>query len=58
MHILVALMSQLTPLSEEEKRTIEESIPIKTFPKDSYLLREGRGGCIDFRQEVLDIEFH
>ena len=41
-NILVKLMSELTPLTEEEKFDIEESFPIKTFLKGSFLLKEGR----------------
>jgi CRP-like cAMP-binding protein len=41
-NILVALMSQLTSLTEEETLAIEESFPIKTFIKGTYLLQEGQ----------------
>ena len=41
-HILVEMMAQLTPLTEEEKRDIAQSIPIKTFKKGTYLLKEGQ----------------
>jgi len=41
-HILVELMSQLTPLTEEEKLAIKTSFPIKTFDKGTYLLKEGQ----------------
>ncbi len=54
-HILVELMSQLTHLTEEEMLAIEESFPIRTFSKGTFLLKEGQvatdayyviGGCI------------
>ena len=41
-HILVELMSQLTPLSSVERAAIEESMPIRTFEAGTYLLREGQ----------------
>lgn len=41
-HILVQLMSQLTHLSDAEIADIEASFPIRTFPKDSLLLKEGQ----------------
>ena len=41
-HILVELLSQLTPLSENEKIDIEKSFPIKTFEKETFLIREGQ----------------
>lgn len=41
-HFLVDLMSQLTSLSDEEKVSIEQSFPIKTFDKGTYLIREGQ----------------
>lgn len=41
-HILVDILSQMTPLSDAEKSDIENSIPIKTFPKGTYLIREGK----------------
>lgn len=40
-HILVQFMSQLTPLTDEEKREIENIFPIKTFEKKHLLLKEG-----------------
>lgn len=40
-HQLVQLMSQLTSLTTEEKEAIQMSFPIKTFPKNHLLLREG-----------------
>jgi CRP-like cAMP-binding protein len=40
-HILVTLMQQLTPLTKEEALDIEESFPIKTVTKGTYLLKEG-----------------
>lgn len=41
-HILVQLISQLTPISEEEKQDIERSFPIKTYQKDALLMRQGQ----------------
>ncbi|MGB1204393.1 MAG: Crp/Fnr family transcriptional regulator [Chitinophagales bacterium] len=41
-HILIQIMSELTVLSAEEIIAIEESFPIKTFPKATNLLREGQ----------------
>ena len=41
-HILVEMMEQLTPLTEEEKRDIEQSFAIKTYKKGTYLIREGQ----------------
>lgn len=41
-HILVEMMSQLTPLTEEEKLAITDSFPIKAFNKGAYLLKEGQ----------------
>lgn len=41
-NILVETMSQLTRLSEEEALAIEQSFPIKTFGKGTYLLKEGQ----------------
>lgn len=41
-HILVELLSQLTPLSENEKRDIERSFPIETYDKGTFLIREGQ----------------
>ena len=40
-HILIELMSQLTTLSENEKLDIENSFPIKTYEKGTFLIREG-----------------
>ncbi len=42
MHVLVEIMSQLVALNEEEILAIEESFPIKTYPKGSFLLKEGQ----------------
>lgn len=39
-HILVDMMSQLTPLSEEEKADIKRSFPIENFEKGTHLLKE------------------
>jgi len=41
-HILVEVMSELTPLTEEEKLDIENSFPIEKFHCGTYLLREGQ----------------
>lgn len=41
-HILVELMSELTPLSENEKMDIESSFPIETYKKGTFLIREGQ----------------
>jgi len=41
-HILIEILSELTPLTAEERLDIEESIPIKVFEKGTYLLREGQ----------------
>ena len=41
-HILVSILSQMTRLSPEESADIESAFPIKTFPKGTYLLREGQ----------------
>ncbi len=41
-HILVEMMSSMTPLTEEEKRAIEASFPIKTYEKGALLLRAGQ----------------
>lgn len=40
-NILVEIMSQLTSLSEEEIEAIEESFPIKTFEKGTFLMKQG-----------------
>ncbi|MEL6252367.1 MAG: Crp/Fnr family transcriptional regulator [Bacteroidota bacterium] len=42
MHALVEIMSKLVALTEEEKQGIEEAFPIKTYPKGSFLLKEGQ----------------
>ncbi len=63
-NILVEQMSRLTKLSEEEILAIEQSFPIKTFDKGTYLLKEGQiakdayfviEGCIR-RYSMLDGE--
>lgn len=41
-HILVELLSQLTPINEAEKAAIEKSFPIVNYPKGTYLLKEGQ----------------
>lgn len=41
-NILVDIMSQLTKLTNEEVLAIEESFPIRTFSKGTYLLKEGQ----------------
>jgi len=40
-HILVQFMSQLTSLSDEEKESIKESFPIKTYDNGHLLLKKG-----------------
>ncbi len=40
-HILVTLLSEMTTLSEEEKHAIEDSFPIKTYEKGTYLMKQG-----------------
>ena len=40
-HILVKFMSQLTSLTNDEKKSIEDSFPVKTFKRKHLLLREG-----------------
>jgi len=42
MHILVQLMASMTSLSEAEKEAIEQCFPVKTYPRDTYLLRPGQ----------------
>ena len=63
-HILVQIMSQLTSITEEESKAIQESFPIKTFSKGHMLLKEGMiahdayyviEGCIR-EYELLDGE--
>lgn len=41
-NILVELMSELTHLTEAESAGIAESFPMKTYPKGTYLLKEGQ----------------
>lgn len=41
-HILVNILSEITTLSFDEVVAIENSFPIKTFQKKSYLLKEGQ----------------
>ncbi len=41
-HVLVEQLSQMTGLSTEEKQAIEQSFPIKTFKKGTFLLKEGQ----------------
>ncbi|MEM1328744.1 MAG: Crp/Fnr family transcriptional regulator [Bacteroidota bacterium] len=41
-HIFVELLSQMTHLSAKEQAAIESSFPIKTFEKDTFLLKEGQ----------------
>ncbi|MEM6380390.1 MAG: Crp/Fnr family transcriptional regulator [Bacteroidota bacterium] len=41
-HILVEMMSQLTYLNQAEEEAIIESIPIRTYPNGTYLLKEGQ----------------
>jgi len=63
-HILVQFMSQLTSLTDEESKAIEESFPIKDFEKGHLLLKEGMiavnayfviAGCIR-EYELMDGE--
>lgn len=41
-HVLVDMLSQITSVSEEERKDIEASFPIRTFDKGTYLLKEGQ----------------
>ena len=41
-HILVQIMSEMTQLTADEALMIEKSFPIKTYPKGTYLLKEGQ----------------
>ena len=41
-HIFVELMSQMTTLTEDECRAIENSFPIKEFESGHYLIKEGQ----------------
>ena len=41
-HILVKLIGKLTPLSKNEKMNIENSFPIETFDKGTFLIQEGQ----------------
>lgn len=41
-HILVEILSTMTPVSEAEKTDIIESFPVKTFDKGTYILKEGQ----------------
>lgn len=41
-HILVEMLSQITPLTEEEQLDIQNSFPIHTCDKGTYLLKEGQ----------------
>ena len=41
-HILVEILSRLTPLTEAEELDIENSFPIKTYKMGEYLLKEGQ----------------
>lgn len=41
-HFLVELMSNLTSLSDQEKKDIEMSFPIETYNKGTLLIREGQ----------------
>ena len=42
MHILVQILSQLTPLTKEEEGDVIAAFPIKTFEKGTYLIKEGK----------------
>lgn len=41
-HILVEILSSLTTISEDEALDIEQSFPVKTYDKGTYLLKEGQ----------------
>ena len=41
-HIFVELISQMTQLSKEEELFIEDTFPIETFKKGTYLLKQGQ----------------
>jgi len=41
-HVLVAILSKMTPLTSIEVLAIENSFPLKTYSKGTYLLRAGR----------------
>jgi len=41
-HFLVDAMAAITPLSDIEKRDIEQAFEIKTFEKGAFLIREGQ----------------
>jgi len=41
-NILVEMMSNLIDLTDEEKQGIRDAFPIKTFAKESFLLKEGQ----------------
>jgi len=41
-HIFVELISQMTQLSKEEELFIEDTFPIDTFKKGTYLLKQGQ----------------
>jgi len=41
-NLFVEMMSQLTSLTAEEARDIEQSFQIKTYTKDSFLVKEGQ----------------
>ncbi|MBU2912832.1 MULTISPECIES: Crp/Fnr family transcriptional regulator [Reichenbachiella] len=63
-HILVELISEMTQLTPDESLAIEESFPIKTYPKGTILLKVGQvakeayfviSGCIR-NYEILEGE--
>lgn len=63
-HILVEILSEMTKLTPDETLAIERSFPMKTFPKGTYLLKEGQiakdayfvvSGCVR-SYELLDGE--
>lgn len=63
-HILVEILSEMTTLSPEEVKEVEQSFPLQTYPKGTYLLKEGQvakesyfvvKGCVR-NYELLDGE--
>lgn len=41
-HILIELLSNITPLTDEEKKSIIDYFPIKTHAKGTFLVKEGQ----------------
>ncbi len=63
-HVLVQIISEMTPLTSEEELAIQNSFPVKTYSKGTYLLKNGQiakeayfvvEGCIR-SYELLDGE--